>query len=320
MHLASGILLLGGADNIIALFIILGIILALYFILRISLTISYHASSITNEVKLSAKWLWLNIYPRPDKPKKPIKIKAKKKKKSKKSSDSVQTIKDDISEIEEEFVELSEDELDERIESLEKELENQKQSLNQSSEISDCDKKNASEKAHKNIKKDKRLDKSANDKPDDSGLKAKLNRAKVSWNRYKDFIPMTRKSFGKLLKQIRFYDTEIEITAGKDDAYDAAMNYGRMNALLFNGLGMVGLIFTLYKPKKAEVKCVFDKKVFEYELSGKIKLRLSTVLGIGLSFGTKFLCLFLKKRHKAKKQYKLKKKLMLNKRELLENE
>ncbi len=305
-----------GVGSIIALYIIIGIILAVYIILRLSVTVSYHANSRTNEIKMSAKWLCIDIYPRPDKPSKTIKIKNRKKK-SKKSN---KTFKEDISEIEEEFVEISEDELDDRIKSLEKELERQEQNVKQASEIPKTDKKTNAEKAKNEKNKKKKIEKSEKDKPQENGLKAKVNNIRRRWGRYKDFVPMTWKSFRKLLKQIRFYDTEIEITAGKDDAYDAAMQYGRLNAVLFHGLGVVGTVFTLYKPKRAEIKCVFDKKVFEYEISGKIKIRPSTVLGIIIVFGVKFLYLFLKKRHKAKKQYKLKRKLMLNSKELLANE
>ena len=307
-----------GVGNIIALYIILGIILAIYIILRLSVTVSYHANSVTDEIKLSAKWLWFTIYPRPDKPSKTIKIKSKKNKK--KSKKSKQTFEENLSEIEEEFTEYTEDELDEKISSLEKELERQEQNVKQASEIPKTDKKINAEKAKNEKNKKEKNEKSEKDKPQENGLKAKINNIRRRWGIYKDFIPMTWKSFRSLLKQIRFYDTEIEITAGKDDAYDAAMNYGRLNAVLFHGLGVVGTIFTLFKPKRAEVKCVFDKKVFEYEISGKIKVRPSTVLGIVIVFGIKFLYLFLKKRHKAKKQYKLKRKLMINNKELLANE
>ncbi len=318
MHQVSGILHLKGVGSIIALYIIIGIILAVYIILRLSVTVSYRANSETEEVKLSAKWLWFTIYPRPDKPPKTIKIKNKKSKKPKKSK---QTLKEDIYEIEEEFVEMSEDELDDKIKALEKELERQEKNVKQASEIPKTEKKHSFEKIDNNKKqKDKRIKNSNNDKPKESGFKEKIKNTRRRWERYKDFFPMTWKSFRKLLKQIRFYDTEIEITAGKDDAYEAAMQYGRLNAVLFHGLGVVGTVFSLYKPKRAEVKCVFDKKVFEYKLSGKIKIRPSTVLAIVIVFGVQFLYMFLKKRHKAKKQYKLKRKLMLNSKELLANE
>lgn len=321
--MVSGILHLKGVGSIIALYIIIGIILAVYIILRLSVTVSYRANSETDEIKLSAKWLWFTIYPRPDKPPKTIKIKNGKSKKSKKPKKSKQTLKEDISEIEEEFVEMSEDELDDKIKALEKELERQEQNVKQASEIPKTEKKPSLEETDNKSKKkqkDNRIKKFQDNKPKEGGFKAKFNNIRRRWGRYKDYVPMTWKSFRKLLKQIRFYDTEIEITAGKDDAYDAAMQYGRLNAVLFHGLGVVGTVFSLYKPKRAEVKCVFDKKVFEYKLSGKIKIRPSTVLAIVIVFGVKFLYLFLKKRHKAKRQYKLKRKLMLNSKELLANE
>ena len=293
----------------------------MYIILHISLTVSYYASSKNDKYSISVKWLWFKFYPRPDKPNKIV----NKKKKQNKSKNPKQKFQENIYEIEDEFVELSEDELDERIKSLEKELKIQKQGLNQSDEISKEGKKDKKinsdvSKSDQKTKGIKPIKKSKKEKSEGSGLKGKISRVRELWGKYRDYVPMTWKAFRRLLKQIRFYDTEVEITAGKDDAYDAAMQYGRLNALLFHGLGVVSTVFTLYKPKRAEVKCIFDRKVFKYEISGKIKVRPSTALGIGAVFCIEFLYLFLKKRHKAKKHHKLKRKLMLNNKELLANE
>lgn len=309
--------------NIIALYIILGIILAVYIILRFSIKITYYVNSKTDEIELSVKWLGFKIYPRPDKPVKVKKNKTKSKKKLSKDEPS-KTVQErfDISEIDDEFIDEAESDLDDKIMSLEKELEIQKQALIQNEETHKINEKAGTDKVRIEAKKKKRhIKESAKSQGKDGGLKSKINKIKETWKKYKDYVPMTWKAFRKLLKQIRFYDTEIEITAGKDDAYDAAMLYGKLNTLLFSGLGVVGLIFSLYKPKKAEVKCVFDKKVFECEVSGKIRLRPSTILGIVICLGVKFSVMFLRKRHKVKKQYKLKRKLMLNKqKELLANE
>lgn len=304
--------------NIIALYIILGIILAVYIVLRFSIKITYYVNSKTDEIELSSKWLCFRIYPRSDKPVKVKKNKTKHKNKLSKDKPS-KTVQEryDISEIDDEFINEAESELDDKIVSLEKELEIQKQSLIQNKETHKMNKKTSDDELRQETKKIE----SVKNREKDGGLKAKINSAKEIWKKYKDYVPMTWKAFKRLLKQIRFYDTEIEITAGKDDAYDAAMLYGKLNTLLFSSLGVIGLIFSLHKPKKAEVKCVFDKKVFAYEVSGKIRLRPSTILGIVICFGMKFLVMFLRKRHKAKKQYKLKRKLMLNKqKELLANE
>lgn len=310
-----------GDDNIIALYIILGIILAVYIILRFSIKISYYVNSKTDEIELSAKWLCFQIYPRPDKPaKEKNKKKNVKKKKPEKNSDK--TVQDTfyMYEVDKELSDENEAELDAKIEILENELESQKKSLAQSSESQQINKKSNSYKTKKK-EKNKHLKKPEKNKAEDSSLKEKIKKFKNVWKKYKDYIPMTWKAFRKLLKQIRFYDTEIEITAGKDDAYDAAMLYGKLNTVLFGGLGMIGIVFSLYKPKRAEIKCVFDEKVFEYKVLGKIKLRPSTISAIAICFGTKFSVMFLKKRHKAKKEYKLKHKQMLNKqKELSANE
>lgn len=312
--------------NIIALYIILGIILAVYIVLRFSVKISYYVNSKTDELELSAKWLCFQIYPGPDKPpkekkKKNQRLKVKRKQPEENSPKNVQDTLY-MYEIDKELTDETEAELDEKIEALEKELESQNRRLVQNSEKpSQQEKINAYKIKSREKHKKKHLNKSSEDKTADGGLKAKIKKAKKTWNKYKDYVPMTWKAFRKLLKQIRFYDTEIEITAGKDDAYDAAMLYGKLNTALFNGLGMIGAIFSLHKPKRAEIKCVFDEKIFEYKVSGRIRLRPSTILAIAICFGVKFLVKFLKKRHKAKKEYKLKRKLMLNKqKELLANE
>lgn len=311
--------------NIIALYIIIGIILAVYIILRFSVKITYYVNSNTDEIELSAKWLWFKIYPRSERPVKVRKNKKKNKKKLKKDK-PIKTVQEkfDISEIDDEFVAETEDDIDDKIKSLEKELEVQKKILSQSEKTHNINEKVNTvntDSVKTEAKKKKHIKESTKSKDKDNGLKSKINKAKETWKKYKDYIPMTWKAFRKLLKQIRFYNTEIEIIAGKDDAYDAAMLYGKINTLLFNGLSVVGLIFSLYKPKRAEVKCVFDKKLFEYEIYGKIKLRPSTILSIAICFGIKFLIIFLKKRRMAKKQYKLKRKMVLNKqKELLANE
>ncbi len=307
---------------IIALYIILGIILAFYVILRFSVNITYYVNSETDKLELSAKWLFFKLYPRPEKPLKSKKKKSDKKKESdKKPLDNFEEYS--ISEVKDVFTDETEDEPGEKIKSLERELENQKKVLAQphTSKAEDEKGKNDSFSKSKDCKSNKiesKKEKKENDK--ESGLKAKIRDVKYKWKKYKDYIPMSRKAFRKLLKQIIFYDTEIEITSGKDDAYEAAMKYGKLNIALFNGLGVIGTVFSLNKPKKAEVKCVFDKSVFEYKLSGKIKLRPSTILAILICFVVKFSAVFLKNRHKAKKQYKLRHKQMLNNKELSENE
>lgn len=304
--------------NIIALYIIAGIILCVYIILRFSVKITYYVNSNTDEIELSAKWLWFNIYPRPQKAVKTNKASRK----SKIKSEKIHSEEFDFSKIDNELTNQTKAELDKKIDLLEKELENQKQMSEHNEKSAEANKPlNTDRKASLNKKEKKHLIKTEKTKNNDNGLKSKINKVKCTWKKYKDYVPMTWKAFRKLLKQIRFYDTEIEITVGKDDSYDAAMLYGKINTLLFNGLSVVGLIFSLYKPKKAEVKCVFDKKVFEYEIYGKIKLRPSTILSIAICFGIKFLIIFLKKRRMAKKQYKLKRKMVLNKqKELLANE
>lgn len=109
--------------NIIALYIIAGIILCVYIILRFSVKITYYVNSNTDEIELSAKWLWFNIYPRPQKAVKTNKASRK----SKIKSEKIYSEKFDFSKIDNELTNQTKEELDKKIDLLEKELENQKQ-------------------------------------------------------------------------------------------------------------------------------------------------------------------------------------------------
>lgn len=67
------------------------------------------------------------------------------------------------------------------------------------------------------------------------------------------------KYFKKLLKAIRFTDTRIVLDVGKEDAYESAMLYGKVQAGLFNTIAILASVFTV-KLKKADVNCIFDEK------------------------------------------------------------
>ena len=111
------------------------------------------------------------------------------------------------------------------------------------------------------------------------------------------------KYFKKLLKAIRFTDTRIVLDVGKEDAYEADMLYGKVQAGLFNTIAILAGVFTV-KLKKADVNCIFDEKKFEYDVHTLVRVRPSTLIAIGFCTGVNFLKIYLSGRRKKKRAAK----------------
>ena len=133
--------------------------------------------------------------------------------------------------------------------------------------------------------------------------KSKLDELKAQYKKVKPYIPMGWKYFKKLLKAVRFTDTRIALDIGKEDAYEAAMLYGKVQAGLFNTIAMLAGIFTV-KLKKADVNCIFDEKKFGYDVHTIIRVRPSTLIAIAFCMGVNFLKIYLSGRRKKKRAAK----------------
>ena len=133
--------------------------------------------------------------------------------------------------------------------------------------------------------------------------KSKFYELKAQYKKVKPYIPMGWKYFKKLLKTIRFTDTRIVLDVGKEDAYEAAMLYGKVQAGLFNTIAILAGVFTV-KLKKADVNCIFDEKKFGYDVHTLVRVRPSTLIAIGFCTGVNFLKIYLSGRRKKKRAAK----------------
>lgn len=86
---------------------------------------------------------------------------------------------------------------------------------------------------------------------------------------------------GKLIKRIRIENLYIHIESGKDDAYETAMNFGKLNAGIWTLVGMLCGIFTV-DLKEIEIVPRFNEDVFEYRVKALIKLRIYHIIIIAL--------------------------------------
>lgn len=126
---------------------------------------------------------------------------------------------------------------------------------------------------------------------------------KEKYELIKPYIPMGWKYFKKLCKTIRFTDTGINISVGREDAHEAAIFYGALQGALFNLLGLLAGIFTV-KIKRANVNCVFTKNTISGEAETTVKIRPSALIAIAVCIGVNFLIIYLKQKRKLKTERK----------------
>lgn len=303
---------------IIVLWILLGLIALIVILLHFSVTVEIKGGT-NSDFVLKIKYMGFTVYPRPPKSKKKKSVKPKKNRKAK------ENLKEFTDDLEDDFDGEDQDEQQDLTADTEQiadfaeiSQKEETESLSQMSEntlTADGDKpadspaeQGKSEVGKKSDKeKKKKFGKKAKEKSQkaDSKSGGKLDDLKQKYYMIKPYIPMGWKYFKKLLKTIRFTNTKIDIVTGKEDAYESAMFYGKIQAALFNVLAVISGIFTV-KLKKADVHCVFNEKKLEANGETVIKVRPSAMIAISVCIAVSFLKIFLRQRHEKKKAEKAK--------------
>ena len=97
----------------------------------------------------------------------------------------------------------------------------------------------------------------------------------------KQLISSASKPVKRLISHIRVTNFYLFITASGEDAAQAAMNYGKINWIVYTA---IALLYEAVKldVKKIDISADFNSGKTEYELSCKVKLRLGTAIGCAL--------------------------------------
>lgn len=313
--------------TIIVLWILLGIIVAIVILLHFSLTAQIDLNKKGFDLKV--RYMFFDIYPR--KPKEKKQKRSKKSESSEDSFDDFEEFEDDIEEnlpipqnddtsdktgeVSEQIAEakpekIAKNEADENVSVAE--VEDKQEDISDTDTNVEAGEDDKPEKItvkqekkgfagklfHKKNKGEKKSASKSNGKK-----KSKLDELKAQYKKVKPYIPKGWKYFKKLLKAVRFTDTRIALDIGKEDAYEAAMLYGKVQAGLFNTIAMLAGIFTV-KLKKADVNCIFDEKKFGYDVHTIIRVRPSTLIAIAFCMGVSFLKIYLSGRRKKKRAAK----------------
>lgn len=102
-------------------------------------------------------------------------------------------------------------------------------------------------------------------------IKEKLELVKLLWK-------LAGKYVMKILKDIRIDGLCADITAAGEDACEAALLYGKLNAAVWNIIGF-GQRFVKLTVKKVNISCSFDEGKPKYNVSARVNIRPAVFIG-----------------------------------------
>lgn len=257
----------------IALYIILSVILLIFILLHFSVVLSVDYSD--NKFTAKAKYLFFTIYPFKEK-------KKNKKRQIRKNKRKKKKLQKKLTKEKAKYAKLS------------------KKQQQQSTPVSDRINQPIHENKEKIDSEDNAPENEPKDKPDDkpqhkaenfpfdddsekgkniNKLFGKIDDLKDKWEDIMPHIPLGKKAVKKLIKAIRITDLKIDIIIADEDAYECAMSYGKMNGAVYGALGVITSFLTV-SIKKVNISAKYNSPDSEYEVSGKIKTRPSTIIAL----------------------------------------
>lgn len=225
------------------------IIAAIVLILAFFLNMKIRAEIkyLGGEFDFKVKYLCFTFFPLKEKKEKKQKIK-KEKSKRKRSSDDEAEAESEAESAEETSEQCENGKVTEQNEEQEAEPEKKK-----------AEKKKLSEKIDK--------------------LKDIIEKVRIIWS-------CSKKWLKHIFKHIYFENLTVDFIIADEDAYTAAMNYGKVNAAFYNGLNVVRTLFPV-SVRTVDIVCDFERKEPVYDFELKITLRPATVFSavFGILFG-----------------------------------
>lgn len=295
--------------TIVFLIILLSFIALIVILLHFSLVIYLHVGRDGFDIK--AKYLGFTLYPRPAKKGRKRRTRKKEKDKEKSAEDGGGELFDDDLEddLEDELDEPQADEsapTEEAGESEEqKPVEITSEEFAAEPELTNdgepaqaaAEEKLPADDKKKSLfsKKDKKEKKTKEAKT--GKKKSKLKELKEKYEKIKPYIPKGWKFLKKLLKAIRIKVDDAEIAVGREDAHEAAIYYGIIQATLANTLSTLSEIFTV-RVSKLDVNCVFNENVIDAKADISVRTRPSTLIAIAVCTAVNFAVIYLKNRKK----------------------
>ncbi len=117
-------------------------------------------------------------------------------------------------------------------------------------------------------------------------LSAKIDKLLDIIEKIKIIWKVSKKHLCNIFKRIYIEELMIDFLIADEDAYTTAMNYGKINAAVYNLINIIRTFFTV-SIKTVDIICDFDAKEPTYDFSAKITVKPSTILSavFGILFG-----------------------------------
>lgn len=286
--------------TIAVLIIILSVIALIVILLHFSAAVYISVNG--DGVKIRLKYLGMTLYPREPKQKKSAPKKRKKSPEKPAAKDFEDDLCEDISDHElmqgspeEKPAEPTEAPTDAHEESkTEKTISKAEEKT--SAKIRHSENKAAKKTAEKKNKKEKKQKKS-------KGGGSRLSELKEKYEKLKPYIPTAWKYFKKLLKSVRIRIDSARVAVGREDAHEAAIYYGAVQAAIANLLSVLSEAFTV-SVKRCDVDCVFTENTLSGEAEISVRVRPSAVIAIVFCIAVRFLTIYFKGKNLKEKNLK----------------
>ena len=122
------------------------------------------------------------------------------------------------------------------------------------------------------------------------GLTEQLSDIKEKWELVKVILQASKKGLRRILRNIRFYDIELDFIVADEDAYEAAMKYGKINAAVYGAISFLRTFFTI-SLKRINIQCLFNSANSSYEGRFTVFITPAVVLTAGIGIAVRFLLL-----------------------------
>lgn len=236
----------------VALIIICVLILIIAILISFSLRIEI--KYLGGKLELKVKYLFIILFPLKDKlikPKKEKKLRRRKKSKLKKD----ESINEDY------FEDFTEEDSEKQI---------QNEDIKTNSKVED------------EIENNPQNDEVDEETTQKEKLSDKINKILDYIEKFKIIFNFSKKGLLRTFKAVHLDNLYIDFVIADENAYDAAMNFGKISAATYNLISIIRLIFPI-TVKTVDVICDFDKKESTFDGAVDIKMRLSTLIRAGLS-------------------------------------
>ena len=135
------------------------------------------------------------------------------------------------------------------------------------------------------------------------GLREKIAGLRRKYEKLKPYIPMSWKWFKRLLKAVRISIDDLWVDVGRDDAHEAAIFYGSIQAFIGSTFAEFAKWFT-FKVKRWDVNCRFTQNVIDGGTDVTVKVRPDTLIWLLIFTGVNFLYIWIKGKIAKKKAAK----------------